>query len=188
MPLVLAMSLITTRLLVEPVHRLSEPAQAVSAGDWSQQVAMKSLISAHGTPTHDEIALSACASNSMVTDVIMPGMASRDLTEKEARDIGVFRIVVDVITAAVNEANPVFSLTLQQLRDIYTGKATRWRDVGEPDEPIGVVVREKASGTRGVFDAIVLGERIEPAAPGLKTAMTAGDAAALVQADPFAIG
>ncbi len=160
MPLVLAMSLITTRLLVEPVHRLSEPAQAVSAGDWSQQVAMKSLISAHGTPTHDEIALSACASNSMVTDVI---------------------------AVTVNEANPVSSLTLQRLRDIYTGKATRWRDVGEPDEPIGVVVREKASGTRGVFDAIVLGERIEPAAPGLKTAMTAGDAGALVQADPFAI-
>ena len=67
--LLLAMSVITTRLVVEPVHRLSRAAQALSSGDWSQQVELNTLVSSRGMQTQDEIALLAQAFNSMVTDL-----------------------------------------------------------------------------------------------------------------------
>ena len=39
----------------------------------------------------------------------------------------------------VNAANPVKSLTEAQLKDIFTGKITSWKDVGGADQPILVI-------------------------------------------------
>ena len=36
----------------------------------------------------------------------------------------------------VNEENPVQSLTQQQLKDIYAGTITNWKDVGGKDQEI----------------------------------------------------
>ena len=45
----------------------------------------------------------------------------------------------DALVFIVNEDNPVQSLTLQQLKDIYAGTITNWKDVGGSDMPIVVV-------------------------------------------------
>ena len=42
-------------------------------------------------------------------------------------------IGVDALVFIVNEDNPVTDLTQQQLRDIYAGKITNWKDVGGQD-------------------------------------------------------
>lgn len=115
------------------------------------------------------------------------GMASRALKDEEAAGITQHQIAVDVIAVVVNPANPVSDLSYQQLQDIYLGRITNWREVGGPDQPITVVVREVTSGTRGAFDELVL-EKKEPAAPRLLAAMTAGDVAAMVARDLNAIG
>lgn len=115
------------------------------------------------------------------------GMASRALKPAEAEGIEVHQIAVDVLAVVVNAANPVENLTTTQLRDIYLGAITDWQDVGGPDAPITVVIREKTSGTRGAFDEIVLAQAA-PTAPALQTAITAGDMAALVAQEPYAIG
>lgn len=115
------------------------------------------------------------------------GMASRRLKPDEAEGIEQHQIAVDVIAAVVNDANPVEGLTLEELRDIYLGEITNWREVGGEDSPITVIVRDKNSGTRGAFDDIVLSGE-EPTAPGLKKALTAGDVAAGVLDDTGAIG
>jgi phosphate transport system substrate-binding protein len=115
------------------------------------------------------------------------GMASRILRSEEETGITWHQIAVDVIAIVINSANPVEGLTREQLRGIYLGQITNWREVGGPDQPIQVVIREKTSGTRGAFDEIVL-DKQEPTAPNLQAAMTAGDAAALVAAEPDAIG
>jgi len=78
----------------------------------------------------------------------------------------------------------VINLSAAQLRDIYLGAITNWQDVGGPDAPITVVIREKTSGTRGAFDEIML----DKAEPALQTVITAGDMAALVAQEPYAIG
>jgi len=115
------------------------------------------------------------------------GMASRALKPEEEAGITCHQIAVDVIAIVVNVSNPVEGLTREQLRGIYLGEIVNWREVGGPDHPIEVVIRETTSGTRGAFDEIVL-DKQEPVAPNLQTAMTAGDVAALVAAEPDAIG
>jgi phosphate transport system substrate-binding protein len=53
----------------------------------------------------------------------------------------------------VNPANPVKSLTEAQLKDIFTGKITSWKDVGGADQPILLVVEAPGFGTRANVEA-----------------------------------
>jgi phosphate transport system substrate-binding protein len=48
---------------------------------------------------------------------------------------------------------------MQQLKDIFTGKLTNWKDVGGPDSKIIVYSRENSSGTYVFFKDHVLGGR-----------------------------
>ena len=115
------------------------------------------------------------------------GMASRALTPEEAAGIHQDQIALDVLAIVVHPTNPASNLTRAQLRDIYLGKITNWKDLGGPDQPIQVIVRDTNSGTRGAFDEIVL-EKKQPQSPRQRSAFTAGDVAALVSGDPQAIG
>ena len=63
-------------------------------------------------------------------------------------------IGVDALVFIVNEDNPVTDLTQQQLRDIYAGKITNWKDVGGNDAEVVLIGREAASGTRDGFESI----------------------------------
>lgn len=84
------------------------------------------------------------------------GMSSRDLKDEE-KSSGVTgtAIAYDGIAVIVNSGNKVKNLTLEQLKDIYTGKITNWKDVGGEDGQIVVVSREDGSGTRDAFQEIV---------------------------------
>jgi phosphate transport system substrate-binding protein len=57
----------------------------------------------------------------------------------------------------VNAANPVKSLTEAQLKDIFTGKITSWKDVGGADQPILVAAEAAGFGTRSNVVASILG-------------------------------
>lgn len=80
------------------------------------------------------------------------GMASRDIKEEE-KNAGLkeTEIALDGISLITNKNNEVKDLTLQQVKDIYTGKITNWKDVGGKDAPIVVLSREDGSGTRDGF-------------------------------------
>jgi phosphate transport system substrate-binding protein len=57
----------------------------------------------------------------------------------------------------VNATNSVKSLTEAQLKDIFTGKITSWKDVGGADQPIIVVAEAAGFGTRTNIVAALLG-------------------------------
>jgi phosphate transport system substrate-binding protein len=61
------------------------------------------------------------------------------------------------IKFVVNPANPVKSLTEAQLKDIFTGKITSWKDLGGADQPIMVVAEVPGMGTRTNVVAGLLG-------------------------------
>ncbi len=61
------------------------------------------------------------------------------------------------IKFVVNAANPVRSLTEAQLKDIFIGKITSWKDVGGDDQPIVVVAEGPGFGTRSNVVASLLG-------------------------------
>ena len=58
----------------------------------------------------------------------------------------------------VNENNPVRQLTTEQLRGIYAGEITNWKEVGGPDRIINPVTRMEGSGSQTAFEAF-MGEK-----------------------------
>ena len=74
-------------------------------------------------------------------------------------------IALDGIAIVVHPQNHVEGLTMLQLRDIFFGKIWDWRDVGGRAGDITVVSREGGSGTRLVFEELVMaGKRVTPMA------------------------
>lgn len=89
--------------------------------------------------------------------------SSRDLTSDESRlaqmkGVKVKRITVarDAIAVIVNPANPVESLTLSQLKDIFSGDVSDWSAVGDGKHKIDLYSREESSGTHDYFQEHVL--------------------------------
>lgn len=87
------------------------------------------------------------------------GMSSRDLKPEERakyRDLVDVTIANDGIAIIVHPTNMVPALTMAQLKEIYAGNTTNWKDVGGPDMTIVVVGRDSASGTREFFSESVM--------------------------------
>ncbi|WP_315168070.1 phosphate ABC transporter substrate-binding protein [Metaclostridioides mangenotii] len=84
------------------------------------------------------------------------GMTSRDLKEGEKQaNLKETQIAIDGIAVITNKENKVKDLTMEQIKGIYTGKITNWKEVGGDNSSIVVVSREDGSGTREGFETIV---------------------------------
>ena len=57
-------------------------------------------------------------------------------------------VVKEAFVFVVNAKNPVDSLTQQQIKDIYSGKTTNWKELGGNDEPIVAYQRNRDSGSQ----------------------------------------
>lgn len=81
------------------------------------------------------------------------GNTGRALSEEEIARYGLksFPFALDGVAVVVHPGNPVSQLTAQQVRDIYAGKITNWKDVGGAEGAIHLFTRDEASGTREVF-------------------------------------
>lgn len=89
-------------------------------------------------------------------------------------------IARDGLSVYLNTANPVRELTLAQIRDIYTGRITNWKQAGGRDAPIVLYSRENSSGTYAYFkDNVLLGKDFSPRAQTLQG--TAGVVNAVAQ-------
>jgi phosphate transport system substrate-binding protein len=65
-------------------------------------------------------------------------------------------IALDVIAIVVHPNVKIRDLSQEQVKGIFTGSITNWKEVGGEDAPIVVVVRDRASGTREIFDNTAL--------------------------------
>jgi phosphate transport system substrate-binding protein len=65
-------------------------------------------------------------------------------------------VALDGLAVFVNTANSVQHLTMAQVKDIFQGKVTNWKDVGGPDAVIVLYGRENSSGTYDYFREHVL--------------------------------
>ncbi len=66
------------------------------------------------------------------------------------------RVAMDGIAVVINPANPVEELSMEQIKDIYTGKIDNWNKLGGKNQEIVIVSRDSSSGTFEVFGEIVL--------------------------------
>jgi phosphate transport system substrate-binding protein len=70
----------------------------------------------------------------------------------------------DAFVFITHKDNPVESLTLEQVRGIFSGKITNWKEVGGGDEAIRAFQREPGSGSQtGMEDLLMKGLPMAPA-------------------------
>ena len=81
----------------------------------------------------------------------------------------------DAFVFIVNTRNPVTGLTRHQIRQIYTGKLTRWGRLGGPDVTINAYQRNQTSGSQQLMLKLVMkGLEMTPAARRMTTATMMG--------------
>ncbi len=95
-------------------------------------------------------------------------------------------VALDGLPVLVHPSNPVNNLTLDQVRDIYTGKIRNWNQVGGPDMEIVFVSRDTNSGTYETFNNVVM--RREPISSACEFVGSNGAIRQRVQTTPAAIG
>lgn len=67
-----------------------------------------------------------------------------------------FAVALDCIIPVVHPSNQVKSLTKAQLKDIFTGKVTDWKEVGGTSGAIVVIGRDTSSGTYGTWQEMIM--------------------------------
>lgn len=84
--------------------------------------------------------------------------AEREKLKARYNSLGVeIKAAKDGLSVYFNESNPVNELTLVQVKQIYIGKITNWKEVGGKDARIIVYGRENSSGTYVFFKDNILG-------------------------------
>ncbi len=113
------------------------------------------------------------------------GMSSRDLKGEEKK-LNEITICLDGIAMIIHPDNPVNSLTLGQVRDIFSGKITSWKQLGWLDRHVDAVTREEGSGTRGAFEDLIMNKK--EIDDGIMVQDSNGSVKEVVATDPYAIG
>ena len=125
---------------------------STSVGPLAEKLAEK-YKAAHSNVTIEinQVGSSAGITNA-IDGVSQIGMSSRDIKDEEkASGLEELVIAYDGIAVAVNANNGVKELTLDQVKQIFTGEITNWKEVGGDDLEIVVVSREDGSGSRDAF-------------------------------------
>ena len=113
------------------------------------------------------------------------GLSSRALKDDEKADVDGTTIALDGIAIIVNNASKVEDLTVDQLKQMFTGEITNWSEVGGDDGEIVLIGREAGSGTRDGFESIV---DVKDSCKYEQELTATGAVISAVEANPLAIG
>ena len=113
------------------------------------------------------------------------GLSSRALKDDEKADVDGTTIALDGIAIIVNNASKVEDLSVDQLKQMFTGEITNWSEVGGDDGEIVLVGREAGSGTRDGFESIV---DVKDSCKYAQELTATGAVISAVEANPLAIG
>jgi phosphate transport system substrate-binding protein len=148
-----------------------EPVYLRIAGSTSMQPLIEDLAQAY-SEQHEYVTIDVQGGGTglgialAIKNQIDIGTSSRTPTAEEERnpETGAKRlwwtaIAQDGIALVVHSQNTVGGLTLPQARDIFFGRILDWEEIGGTPGEIVVVSRENGSGTRQVFEEMVMGEK-----------------------------
>lgn len=138
---------------------------------------------------------SSAGVRAVLNHICQIGMSSRELHDDEMGIVEI-PVAIDAIALIVNGRNPVAALTVEQARDVFSGRVRNWRELGGPDRRITAITREEGSGTRSSFEEKVMtprapkGEKPVPAAFAADALVQDSNGAVreIVATDPDAIG
>ena len=118
---------------------------------------IKVEIKAHGSSTGFQDL------NQNLCDIAIASRRIKDSEKKLLKRFGNMKdienehiIAIDGIAMLVNKNNPIKSLSIQQIQDIYRGKITNWNQISQREGKINCYARDKNSGTWDTFNTLVL--------------------------------
>jgi phosphate transport system substrate-binding protein len=134
-----------------------------------------------------KISVSGGGSRVGITQVAQKGVDIGDSDIPAAGQPSLVDHQVAVVTFGVvsNPKNGIKNLTTQQIRQIFSGAVTNFKQVGGADQQITIINRPRSSGTRAVFVKNILAGK-EPSESGL-TQDSSGTVATMVAQTPGAI-
>ena len=182
------------------VSSTASPAAASAAGELSGNVAtggstsMKNVIAAltegfaevqPGVTVSYDPTGSGAGITGATDKTLDIGLSSRALKDDEKNDVDGTTIALDGIAIIVNKDSAVEDLTVDQLKQMFTGEITNWKDVGGADGEIVLIGREAGSGTRDGFESIV---DVKDTCKYAQELTATGAVISAVEANPLAIG
>jgi phosphate transport system substrate-binding protein len=115
------------------------------------------------------------------------GMSSREYnTGSDPAGLKMIPVARDAVAVVVNPANKVRSLTQAQVKAIFTGQITNWKQVGGPNKAIVLVGRTGSSGTYAFFKESFLDNKRQSSRT--KSYVSNGMVRSAVARSPYAIG
>lgn len=130
--------------------------------------AFKAKMAAQGVEVAFEIAAEGSSTGvaSVIDGTSEIGMSSRDPKDKEVAkakakgvDMKTITVAKDGIAIIVNEANPMESITLEEVELIFSGDVTDWSGITAQTGDISAYTRNTSSGTYAVFQEMAMGSR-----------------------------
>ena len=102
------------------------------------------------------------------TDILFcaaPSAEQKQYAEEQGVELVYVPVGLEAFVFFVNENNPVDSLTVGQIRSIYSGEYTNWKEVGGADRVINPVTRLAGSGSQSAMDSFMGESKIAPKSP-----------------------
>lgn len=130
--------------------------------------AFKAKMAAQGVEVAFEIAAEGSSTGvaSVIDGTAEIGMSSRDPKDKEVAkakakgvDMKTLTVAKDGIAIIVNEANPLESITLEEVELIFSGDVTDWSGITAETGDISAYTRNTSSGTYAVFQEMAMSSR-----------------------------
>ena len=186
---ILSLALCLSQILLPGCHRKQGGVSVVgstSVQPFAEALAEEFMVGHSAEKIFIQGGGSTAGIQAVLTGAAQVGMSSRKLEESEKALIAI-PIIYDAIAVIVHRTNPLDNLSMDQIRKIYAGRITRWKEVGGVDRAITVVTREEGSGTRETFQNLVMG-RHEEISLGALVQDSNGAIRQVVADDPNAIG
>ncbi|CAG0927000.1 Phosphate-binding protein PstS 1 [Thermoflexales bacterium] len=131
------------------------PLMIMENGDWHGLDRSALPITDH-TGTHTAHLNLINGEADLILEARLPSADEVQVAQEKKVELETTVIALDAFVFLTHADNPVDSLSLQQIRDIYSGQLTNWSQVGGLDLPITPYQREENSGSQELMEALVM--------------------------------
>jgi phosphate transport system substrate-binding protein len=138
--------------------------------------------------THQSYGRLATGDAALVLTAREPTPAEREAVRRGGAAIVVQPIARDAFVFLRHASNPVTSVTLDQVRDIYAGALTSWKVLGGADRPIIAYQRDPTSGSQVEMEQLVMRGRAMKEGPDIRVTMAMFGPFNAIRHDPNGIG
>jgi phosphate transport system substrate-binding protein len=121
----------------------------------------------HYSGTHEAYVNLVSGQADLILVARLPSEDELRLGEKRKVSFDSRPVALDAFVFLLNSGNPVETLTIEQIRDIYSGRIVNWREAGGPDATIRPYQRNRNSGSQELMQKLVMKERAMIKAPDL---------------------